>query len=288
MAKILITGSKGQLGSDLSELSTKYKEFEFFYTDANDLDITNKSDLKEFVTGLQPDYIINCAAYTAVDKAETETELANAVNYEAVKNIARICKYQKVKLIHISTDYVFDGTACVPYTEKDRVNPVSAYGKSKLKGEKAVLASDALDVMIIRTSWLYSSHGHNFVKTILKYGKERGELKVVFDQIGSPTYARDLAKAILDIIEYSEKNEFKKGIYHFSNEGVCSWYDFAKEIIALEKIKCNVTPIRTIEYPTPAVRPSYSVFDKKKIKATFNIDIPYWKDSLKDCLKKIK
>ncbi|HBF88667.1 MAG TPA: dTDP-4-dehydrorhamnose reductase [Bacteroidales bacterium] len=290
MAKILVTGAKGQLGNELFEISKKNKNHQFFYTDIDDLDILDKEMVKEFISGLKPNYLINCAAYTAVDKAEQEQELAEKVNFEAVKNISSVCKYQNVRLIHISTDYVFDGTSCVPYVENTKVNPISVYGKTKLKGEKAVLASsDSLEAIIIRTSWLYSSFGNNFVKTILKYGKERNELKVVFDQIGTPTYARDLAKAIIEIIDYSEnKNEFKKGIYNFSNEGVCSWYDFANEIVSFAKIDCIIKPIRTIEYPTAAIRPAYSVLDKSKIKSSFNIEIPYWKNSLKDCLKKIK
>ena len=284
MATILVTGSKGQLGSELIELSQEYSKHQFFFTDVDELDILDKKTLKDFISGFQPDYVINCAAYTAVDKAETEFELAVKVNFEAVKNLAQICKANNTKLIHVSTDYVFDGKQSIPYIETDKTNAVSAYGKSKLKGEKTILATKDLDAIIIRTSWLYSSYGNNFVKTISKYAKERNELSIVFDQIGCPTFAGDLAKSILEIIEFSEKNEFKKGIYHFSNEGVCSWYDFTKEIVKMSKIDCKINPIRTSQYPTPAVRPAYSVFDKSKIKSTFKITVPFWKDSLKKCL----
>lgn len=284
MATILVTGSKGQLGSELIDLSQEYSKHQFFFTDVDELDILDKKTLKDFISGFQPDYVVNCAAYTAVDKAETEFELALKVNFEAVKNLAQICKANNTKLIHVSTDYVFDGKQSIPYIETDKTNAVSAYGKSKLKGEKTILTTKELEAIIIRTSWLYSSYGNNFVKTISKYAKERNELNIVFDQIGCPTFAGDLAKSILEIIEFSAKNEFKKGIYHFSNEGVCSWYDFTKEIVKMSKIDCKINPIRTSQYPSPAVRPAYSVFDKSKIKSTFKIEIPFWKDSLKKCL----
>lgn len=284
MAIILVTGSKGQLGSELMELSQYFSKHQFFFTDVGELDILDKKMLKDFISGFQPDYVVNCAAFTAVDKAEMEYEMALKVNFEAVRNLAQVCKANNTKLIHISTDYVFDGKQSTPYIETDKVNPVSAYGKSKLKGEKTILSTKELNAIIIRTSWLYSSYGNNFVKTISKYAREREQLNIVFDQIGCPTFAGDLASAIMEIIEYSEEKAFEKGIYHFSNEGVCSWYDFTKEIVKMSKIDCQINPIRTSRYPTPASRPAYSVFDKSKIKSTFKIEVPFWKDSLKKCL----
>ena len=281
--KILITGSKGQLGSELRELSTYYKNLSFTFTDLEELDITNYNALNIFFEKNKFDTIINCAAYTAVDKAETDKENASHLNRNAVKYLAEFASNQNSLLVHISTDYVFDGRNCKPYLETDLTNPKSFYGKSKLDGEVEIIFQSKRAI-IIRTSWLYSSYGNNFVKTILKYGKERGKLNVVFDQIGTPTYAADLAFAILEIIPQLN-SKLTIDTYHFSNEGVSSWYDFAKEIVELSNMDCIINPIETKDYPLPAPRPHYSVLDKTKIKKEFHIDIPYWKDSLKKCLK---
>jgi len=288
MKNILITGSKGQLGNDLQVLFKKSELKNLVnahFTDVDTLDICDKNQLHAIFTKHKFAYVVNCAAYTAVDKAETEFEKAMLVNSEAPHLLADICNEFETKLIHISTDYVFDGNKFTPYTEEDLVNPISAYGKSKLSGENTVIQSGC-NYLIIRTSWLYSTFGNNFVKTIIRVGNERPELKVVFDQIGSPTYAADLANAILKIIWKVEKGEkqFEQGIYHFSNEGVCSWYDFAIEIIKGKQLKCKVTPVESFEYPTPTKRPAYSVLNKRKLKSTFDITIPHWRDSLNSCL----
>jgi dTDP-4-dehydrorhamnose reductase len=285
MATILITGSNGQLGNEIRCLSEQYPTYNFIYTDVEELNITDYQQIDLFFRNNNIQYVINCAAYTAVDKAEQETDLARYINANAVKYLSQIVKKNDAYMIHISTDYVFDGKHYKPYVENDPICPASAYGKTKAEGENEV-RNYAERGIIIRTSWLYSSFGHNFIKTILKYGKERGKLNVVFDQIGAPTYAADLAKTILDIIpQLASKTSIET--YHFSNEGICSWYDFAKEIIALSDFECVINPIRTEDYPLPAPRPYYSVFDKAKIKKDFNIEIPYWKDSLKKCLKLI-
>lgn len=284
MKQILVTGSKGQLGNELRVLSKQYHQFRFFFFDVEELNITNLSDLEMFFSQNKIDYIINCAAYTAVDKAESEKELADLLNYKAVEFLLKASEKQQSKLIQISTDYVFGGLHNLPLKEDTATQPESAYGFSKLKGEQVAIASERS--IIIRTSWLYSSFGHNFIKTIRKYGAEREQLTVVYDQIGTPTYARDLAKSILDIIQYSEQqNQFKTGIYHFANEGVISWYDFALEICNLSNIRVKILPVLSDQFPTPAKRPAYSVLDKQKIKSTFNLDIPYWKDSLKSCIQ---
>ncbi len=285
MVTILVTGSNGQLGNEIKCLSEQYPTYNFIYTDVEELNIADYQQIDYFFKNNNIQYIINCAAYTAVDKAEQEADLARYINANAVKYLSQIAKKNDAYIIHISTDYVFDGRSHMPYTEDDPICPASAYGKTKAEGENE-MKNYAEKGIIIRASWLYSSFGHNFIKTILKYGKERGTLNVVFDQIGTPTYAADLAKVILDIIP---QLAFKTGIetYHFSNEGVSSWYDFAKEIVALSSFECVLNPIRTEDYPLPAPRPHYSVFDKAKIKKEFNIEIPYWKDSLKKCLKLI-
>ena len=284
MPNILVTGSNGQLGSEIKVLSSNSDDT-LFFTDADELDITDKKAIESFIETNQIDVIINCAAYTAVDKAEEDEELADKVNHLAVKYLAEVSKDKGIKLIHVSTDYVFDGKNYKPYVEDDATNPPSVYGKTKLDGEKALLVVAPKNSIIIRTSWVYSSFGANFVKTMLKFGKEREELRIIYDQVGTPTYARDLAKAILDILPQldSEKPE----IYHYSNEGVLSWYDFAKEIMKMAKIECDVVPIETHEYPLPAPRPHYSLLNKRKIKKTFNITIPFWKDSLSECLIKM-
>jgi dTDP-4-dehydrorhamnose reductase len=287
---ILVTGSNGQLGSEIKYLVTNnltfnIKHLTFFFTDKGELDITKEDDIKKFVNENNIDLIINCAAYTAVDKAEEEKELADLINHKAVKYLANTAKEKNIPLIHISTDYVFDGKNYRPYIEDDPVNPQSIYGLTKLKGEEAFINSGARGI-IIRTSWVYSSYGYNFVKTMLRL-KDRGELGVVFDQVGTPTYAKDLAHAILEIIDKNlEKIKSKKAeIYHYSNEGVISWYDFAKAVFEIENVDIKVNPIESKDYPTPVKRPHYSVLNKKKIKNGFNIEIPYWKDSLKEMLK---
>ena len=284
MKQILVTGSNGQLGSEIRLLSKQYSQFNFIFTDRDELDITNIEKLNQFFLKQKVDYIINCAAYTAVDKAEQEKELSDLLNHKAVENLLSASQKYKTKLFQISTDYVFGGVHNIPLTEELPTNPESAYGLSKLKGE--AVAEKSQRAIIIRTSWLYSSYGANFVKTIRKYARERDQLSVVFDQIGTPTYARDLAKNILNIIQISEEsNEFKNGIYHFANEGVISWYDFAKEICDISNIEVNIVPVLSDQFPTPAQRPAYSVLNKKKIKNTFNIEIPYWRDSLRICIK---
>lgn len=284
MKKILVTGSNGQLGSELKSLSDNYSSFSFFFHDIETLDLTSKEQIKNFLDELNPDYIINCAAYTAVDKAEAEIKKAYELNATVPYQLALLTEKYSTKLIHISTDYVFNGTQSTPYREIDAICPASSYGKSKAEGEQAI--KNMQHVIIIRTSWLYSSYGNNFVKSIMKHGREKGELRVVYDQVGTPTYARDLAVAIMSIINKTEETgKYNNGIYHFSNEGVCSWFDFALEIIRNMDIQCNVIPIETKDYPTPAKRPAYSVFNKSRIKSTFGIVIPYWKDSLADCLK---
>ena len=282
MTNILVTGSNGQLGSEIQELSKNY-DYNFFFTDRNSLNISNEKEIQEFIQKNNINTIINCAAYTAVDKAEDDEENANKINHLAVKNLAEISKEKNIKLIHISTDYVFDGTNHKPYMENDETNPNGVYGSTKLAGEVAMQEVNLKNSIVIRTSWVYSSFGANFVKTMLRLGKEKESLGVIFDQVGTPTYARDLAKTILDILP-NIKNEAVE-IYNYSNEGVLSWYDFAKEIMNLANLKCNVNPIETKEYPTPAKRPHYSLLNKSKIKKEFNITIPYWKDSLEECLK---
>ncbi len=284
MINVLVSGSNGQLGSEIRELSTSYL-YSFFFTDKETLDITNELYIKNFVKTNSIDVIINCAGYTAVDKAEIEKDLADKINHIAVKNLAQISRENNIKLIHISTDYVFDGKNYQPYKEEDVTNPQSIYGKSKLEGENAIIEHDLVNSIIIRTSWVYSSFGNNFLKTMLRLGKEKKELAVIFDQVGTPTYAKDLAKTILDIIP--KINNKKTEIFNYSNEGVLSWYDFAKEIMEMAKLSCMINPIETKDYPTPAKRPHYSVLNKSKIKSTFKIEIPYWKDSLDDCLRKL-
>ena len=282
MTNILVTGSNGQLGSEIQELSKNY-DYNFFFTDRNSINISNEKEIQEFIQKNNINTIINCAAYTAVDKAEDDEENANKINHLAVKNLAEISKEKNIKLIHISTDYVFDGTNYKPYMENDETNPNGVYGSTKLAGEVAMQEVNLKNSIIIRTSWVYSSFGANFVKTMLRLGKEKESLGVIFDQVGTPTYARDLAKTILDILP-NIKNETVE-IYNYSNEGVLSWYDFAKEIMSLAKIDCTINPIETKEYPTPAKRPHYALLNKSKIKNGFKITIPYWRDSLEECLR---
>lgn len=285
MINILITGSKGQLGSELKKLEGLFQNSSIYFTDVDVLDITDLNAISDFCSQKQYRYIINCAAYTAVDKAESETELAHKINVNAVRNLVEAAKINKSFLIHVSTDYVFAGKNYLPYKEEDPISPQSVYGKTKADGEAEALKYE--NSCIVRTSWLYSSFGNNFVKTILRLSKEREKLTVIFDQIGTPTYAGDLAKAIISIVNYQEANSAKPGIYHFSNEGVCSWYDFALEIAQLSGAKAKILPIETKDYPSHTQRPFYSVLNKSKIKNTFGIEIPHWKESLQICLKEI-
>ncbi|MFV0563963.1 dTDP-4-dehydrorhamnose reductase [Malaciobacter mytili] len=284
MFNILVTGSSGQVGSEIKEISKEYS-YNFFFTTKSDIDITCKESLKSFCEKNCINVIINCAAYTAVDKAQTDEINADLVNRKAVKKLALVSKELNIKLIHISTDYVFDGKASTPYIEEYQTNPQGVYGKTKLEGEKELININPINSIIIRTSWVYSCYGNNFVKTMLRLGKEKEVLGVVFDQVGTPTYANDLAKMILYIIPKIENNKVE--IYNYSNEGVLSWFDFAKEIMNIANLKCKINPIETYQYPTPAKRPNYSVLNKSKIKKEFNLEIPYWKDSLEDCLKKL-
>lgn len=285
MINILITGSKGQLGSELKKFEGLFQNSSIDFTDVDVLDITDLKSISDFCSQKQYRYIINCAAYTAVDKAESETELAHKINVDAVRNLVEAAKINKSFLIHVSTDYVFSGKNFLPYKEEDPISPQSVYGKTKADGEAEALKYE--NSCIVRTSWLYSSFGNNFVKTILRLSKEREKLTVIFDQIGTPTYAGDLAKAIISIVNYQEANSAIPGIYHFSNEGVCSWYDFALEIAQLSGAKAKILPIETKDYPSPTQRPFYSVLNKSKIKNTFGIEIPHWKESLQICLKEI-
>ena len=281
---ILVTGSMGQLGSEIKELSSNYN-YNFFFTTRDDIDITSKDSIKEFCQTNSINVIINCAAYTAVDKAQSDIENSDLVNRKAVKKLSIIAKELDIKLIHISTDYVFDGKNFKPYVEEFQTNPQSIYGKTKLDGENELRDINPLNSIIIRTSWVYSYYGNNFVKTMLRLGKEKEELGVIFDQVGTPTYAKDLAITILNIVPQIENSKVE--IYNYSNEGVLSWYDFAKEIMKMAKLNCKVKAIETYQYPTPAKRPHFSLLNKSKIKSKFNLEIPYWKDGLDDCLKRL-
>lgn len=282
MANILVTGSRGQLGAELQKIGFTLLD-DVFYTDLPELDITDEQAVWDFVREKEIDTIVNCAAYTAVEKAEEEQEKAAFINTAAVANLAKIAAAEDCLLIHISTDYVFDGGATVPYTEKDRPCPQSIYGKTKWEGERAIQKSGCLAI-ILRTAWLYSAGGNNFVKTILRLASEKGEVSVVADQIGTPTYAADLAKVIVKIVADKELENTVE-IYHYTNEGECSWYEFAREIITQSGIECQVHPLTTAQYPTKAKRPAYSVMDKTKIKRKYGIEIPLWQEALGRCLK---
>ena len=280
---ILITGCNGQLGNEMQLLESQYPQYQWYNTDVQELDISNQQAIEQFVAAHEIDGIVNCAGYTAVDKAEENEELCAMLNQHAPAYLAAAVEKRGGWMVHISTDYVFDGTHHTPYVETDEPCPNSVYGRTKLAGEQKVMQHCKRSV-IIRTAWLYSTFGNNFVKTMIRLGKERPELGVIFDQIGTPTYAGDLAKAIMAVVEKG----IMPGIYHFSNEGVISWYDFTKAIHRLAGITtCHVRPLHTAEYPTPANRPHYSVLDKTKIKTVYGIEIPYWEESLKDCLEKI-
>ena len=279
--RILVTGSNGQLGSEMVALQPQETHHQWFNLDINELDITDKNAVEQFVVNNKIDGIINCAAYTNVDKSEEDVALCYKVNRDAPQYLAQAIEKVGGFIIHISTDYVFDGTNNIPYAEQDKPNPVTIYGKSKIEGEQYVCESCKQHI-IIRTAWVYSSYGKNFVKTMIKLGKEKPNLGVIFDQVGSPTYARDLAKTIITIVNQG----IIPGIYNFSNEGVISWYDFTKNIHQLANItSCKVAPIHTADYPTLAQRPHFSVLDKTKIKNTYNIEIPYWRDSLEECIQ---
>ena len=286
--KVLITGSNGQLGSEIKELASDYENLECIFRDLPELDICDTKALTSCIVDENINTVINCAGYTAVDKAEVEALIAQKVNSEGVLNLVNALEKVGGKLIHISTDYVFDGNHSQPYKESDTVSPIGVYGKTKRAGELAVL-NGSIDAIVIRTSWLYSVYGNNFVKTILRLGNEKKSIQVVSDQIGTPTFAKDLAKTCLDILsDVSSTNLSKKGsLYHYSNKGVASWYDFARAIMEISNIDCKVIPIETKDYPTQARRPMYSVLDKSKIKSDFKVTIPHWRDSLANCIKKI-
>jgi dTDP-4-dehydrorhamnose reductase len=288
-SSIVVTGANGQLGKELSELTSLYPQCNFIFLTKENLPVHEFEDVRNFFKSTRPQYCINCAAYTAVDKAESEKELAFRVNGEAVGVLATVCRENNAKFIHISTDYVFDGTATIPYKEDSPTNPQSIYGASKLEGEKRAMQLNP-DSIIIRTSWVYSEFGKNFVKTMMKLMSERDEINVVNDQFGSPTYAHDLAECILQIITSNFKPQTSNagGIYHFSNNGVISWYDFAIVIKELSGSSCRINPITTEQFPTAAKRPAYSVLDKTKIQQAFGIKLKDWKESLANCLQKIK
>lgn len=290
LKEFLVTGSNGQLGQSIKSIAEDHPNYKFFFANRQQLDLSNETSIDNFFKRKAFDIIINCAAYTSVDKAETETEMANQINHLAVKQLANIAKKQDATLIHISTDYVFNGKSCRPYVENDKVGSQCVYGQSKLCGEEAIKDTLENNGIIIRTSWMFSEYGNNFVKNMLKLGDEKISLNVIFDQVGSPTYAKDLARAIMSIIQVleSENFDFPTSVFHFSNEGVCSWYDFAKTIFELSSTQCMVYPIATKDYSTLANRPNYSVLDKSKIKQTFNLAIPYWKDSLKLCVTELQ
>jgi dTDP-4-dehydrorhamnose reductase len=296
--RILVTGKNGQLGKSINkvvnsevETNNNLNSHNFVFVGREELDLNSESNIGHYFDSSDKfDIIINCAAYTAVDKAEEEIELANQVNHLAVKQLAEVAKTQQAKLIHISTDYVFDGESDKPYTEADATNPINIYGRTKLAGEKALQETMPTDAIIIRTSWVYSEYGNNFVKTMLRLGKERDELSVVSDQIGSPTYATDLANAILDTMQNKAFKEVgqETQVYHYSNAGEISWYEFAKEIFELADIQCSVSPITTAQYPTPAKRPKNTLMGKDKITETFGVNTPDWTESIQVCIKNIE
>ncbi len=281
---ILITGANGQLGNEMRRVSINSKN-RYIFTDVAELNITDKDAIRKMIDGEKISVVVNCAAYTNVDKAEDDETTADLLNNKAVKNIAETCKEFDATLIHISTDYVFQGNKNTPRKEDEQTNPMGAYGRTKLAGEESVKQSGC-KYIIIRTAWLYSPFGKNFVKTMRKLTSDKDSIKVVFDQVGTPTYAGDLATVIYKIIENNMLN--KTGFYHFSNEGVCSWYDFAYEICALSGNSCDIEPCHSDEFPSKVRRPSFSVLDKTKIKETFDVKIPYWKESLKKCIKELE
>ena len=281
--KILVTGANGQLGTELKKILEATMPSVAIYTDVDELDLTNAKAVESFVVNNDISHIVNCAAYTAVDRAEEEKSLCAQINIDAVKDLALAADANGAKVIHISTDYVFDGTNHRPYRESDKVNPISQYGTTKRKGETVLLALSP-EAIIIRTAWLYSAHGNNFVKTMLRLAEKNDEIKVVCDQIGTPTYARDLAAAIVTVLR---SHQWIPGIYHFTDEGAASWYDFAKAIFRLAGKQVKVKPILTEDYPTPASRPAYSILDRSLIKATYGVTIPHWEEALADCMAEL-
>lgn len=284
---ILVTGASGQLGSEIKRIASKSNHFNYTFVDIEEMDLMSDDPIVRFFDGNHFDFLINCAAYTAVDRAEEESAVAYRVNAGAVKTLTDRCLENKVRLIHVSTDYVFDGKGNKPIHEKAITNPLSVYGKSKLEGERHVLET-LNDAYIIRTAWVYSSFGKNFVKTIVGLAKEREVIRVVYDQVGSPTYARDLAATIISIVDsIASGRKDSPGIYHYTNEGVISWYDLACFIVEHYELPCRIKPIPSEEYKTLAIRPSFSVLDKRKIKETFGIEIPHWHESLVDCLNEL-
>ena len=289
--KILVTGANGQLGKSIQKsISSSKQNNEFVFVGKSELNFSQNDNIEKYFEKNSFDVVVNCAAYTAVDKAESEIELANQINHLAVKKLAEIAQKKDIKLIHISTDYVFNGKSDKPYIETDETNPINIYGETKLAGEKALQAITPINAIIIRTSWVYSEYGNNFVDTMLRLGRERNKLNVVSDQIGSPTYATDLANTILKIIDnkdYQTKRRVTE-VYHYSNKGKVSWYEFAKEIFELADIHCTVKPITTKQYPAPAERPKNTLMNKDKIAKTFSVDIPGWKESLNTCIAILK
>ena len=283
MHKILITGANGQLGWELGQLAATYPAFEFVLVDRSQLDLSFPETFEKIIQTIAPDCIVNTAAYTAVDKSETEKELSYTVNATAVQALASICKNLAIPFITYSTDYVFDGEATQPYTISTKVDPVNFYGSTKAAGEKMAMEANE-DTIIIRTSWVFSSHGNNFVKTMMRLMKERAQLNIVADQKGRPTYAKDLAIATMQMIEAMNAGKSIKGVYHFANQGETTWYDFAAKIKAIAGLTCEVQPIETKDFPTPAKRPAYSVLDTSKIEHDLAIDIRHWEEALKDCM----
>jgi dTDP-4-dehydrorhamnose reductase len=284
--RILVTGGDGQLGSAIKAISAEPKNLHFTFIDIKELDLTNEPEVNRYFDKFSFDYIVNCAAYTAVDLAESQSEKAHAVNVSIPALLNAIIQKKAIRLIHISSEYVYDGSQSLPHTENEKLLPLSVYAKTKLEGEKQLWNNK--NAIVIRTSWLYSEYGINFMKTMIRLSREKLEIGVVFDQTGTPTYAGDLAETIIKIIEFSEVHGFEPGIYNYSNEGVCSWYDFATEIMNLTGSTCRIKPIRTEEYPLPAKRPAFGVLDKHKIKHTFGLKIPYWKNSLSVAIKKLE
>jgi dTDP-4-dehydrorhamnose reductase len=287
--RVLVTGAQGQLGSEIRALTAHYPAFIWIATDVDQLDLTDARAVSGFIDNHSIDYVINCAAYTAVDRAEEDADACYRINCEAVKNVALAAAGQRAKVLHVSTDYVFDGRSTRPYRETDLPHPQSVYGKSKRAGEEALLAA-CPESIIIRTAWLYSAFGSNFVRTMLRLGRERTDLDVVCDQWGTPTYAADLAQALLTIVLRAEQTgDFPAGVYHYSNEGITTWFDFTRKIFEQMGITaCTVHPVTTAQYPTLAPRPAYSVLDKTKWKATFGATVPAWEEALVRCLRKIE
>ncbi|MFI3267041.1 MAG: dTDP-4-dehydrorhamnose reductase [Rikenellaceae bacterium] len=287
MKNIMVTGANGQLGNEIQQLSIHQKQMQFFFTDVDKLDITSFEQLETFILAHNIDCIINCAAYTNVEAAEDNKQLSNEINHLGAKTLALCSLKHETTLVHVSTDYVFDGSANEPYKEQDAVNPKNVYGSTKLEGERAIIDSGCKSI-IVRTSWLYSSHGNNFLKTMLKLGNTKEKITVVSDQIGTPTWAADLAAAIITAVKQLSSKPLYGEIFHYSNQGVCSWYDFAKQIMDTANLNCMVEPVDSSQYPTKAARPAYSVMDKSKIKAHFGISIPQWQESVSKCIELIK